>query len=78
MSINEDALNEIQQMESVLAMEIYPSFLEVRSPIIPTIDIRTDAGWVQIENDDKEALQQDYERIVELMPKLFIAVVEDM
>jgi hypothetical protein len=38
----------------------------------PTIDIRTDAGWVQIVNDDKEAFQRDYERIVELMPELFI------
>jgi hypothetical protein len=75
-SVNEDALNEIHQMESVLAMEIYPSFLEVGSPIIPTVDIRTDAGWVQIINDDKEAFQQDYERIVELMPTLFI--VEDI
>lgn len=71
-SVNKEALSEIQQMESVLEMEIYPSFLEVGSPIIPTIDIRTDAGWVQIVNDDKEAFQRDYERIVELMPELFI------
>jgi hypothetical protein len=71
-SVNKEALSEIQQMESVIEMEIYPSFLEVGSPIIPTIDIRTDAGWVQIVNDDKEAFQRDYERIVELMPELFI------
>jgi hypothetical protein len=38
-SVNEDALHEIQLMESVLAMEIYRSFLEVGSPIICTIDI---------------------------------------
>lgn len=76
MSVNEEALSEIKQMESVLEMEIYPSFLEVGSPIIPTIDIRTDAGWVQIINDDKEVFQRDYERIVELMPELFI--VEDI
>lgn len=72
LSVNEDALHEIQEMESVFAMEIYPSFLEVGSPILPTIDIRTDAGWVQIINDDKQVFQRDYERIVELMPTLFV------
>lgn len=72
LSVNEEAIAEIEEMESVFAMEIYPSFLEVGSPIIPTIDIRTDAGWVQIINDDREAFQRDYERIVELMPQLFI------
>ena len=71
LGVNEDAIKEIQEMESVFAMEIYPSFLEVGSPIIPTIDIRTDAGWVQMINDDKDVFQRDYERIVELMPHLF-------
>lgn len=72
LSVNDEALEEIHAMESVFAMEIYPSFLEIGSPIIPTIDIRTDAGWVQIINDDKEAFQRDYARIVKLMPQLFI------
>jgi len=71
LGLNKDALQEIEGMESVYAMEIYPSFCEVGSPIIPTIDIRTDAGWVHIINKDKEAFQRDYERIVELMPQLF-------
>lgn len=70
--LNEEALDEIHQMESVFAMEIYPSFQEIGSPIIPTIDIKTDAGWIQIINDDQEAFQRDYERIVELMPELFV------
>lgn len=72
LGINEEALQEIEAMESVFNMEIYPSFLEIGAPLLPTIDIRTDAGWIQMINEDREAFQRDYERIVELMPQLFI------
>ena len=68
---NVAALQEIQEMSSVLDLEVYPSFLEAGEEISPTIDIRTDAGWVQLINDDEEAFRRDYDRIVELMPTLF-------
>jgi hypothetical protein len=71
--VNEDALNEIQAMESVLHLQVYPHFLEMGNEILATIDIRTDAGWVQLINDDAQAFAKDYNRIVELMPTLFVA-----
>lgn len=64
-------LNEIQNMESVLEIEVYPDFLDVGGTIFPTVDIRSDAGWVQLINDDPSVFQRDYNRIVELMPHLF-------
>ena len=69
--VNGDALQEISDMESVFAMEVYPSFLEIGVHLKKTVDIMTDAGWVQLLNDDKEAFQRDYQRIVDLMPTLF-------
>jgi hypothetical protein len=74
--LNGEALNEIQRLESVLELEVYPSFLEMGNHISPTVDIRSDAGWVQLINDDEEAFQRDYHRILELMPTLFLTEEE--
>ncbi|KAL3917844.1 MAG: hypothetical protein SGILL_004520 [Bacillariaceae sp.] len=70
-AINEAALYEIQGMESVYDLEVYGHFLEAGQPINPTIDIKTDAGWVQLIHPDPEVFERDYRRIVELMPTLF-------
>jgi hypothetical protein len=70
-SINEDALYEIQSMESVHDLEVYHHFLNVGEPIEPTVDIKTDAGWVQLIHPDRDIFEKDYQRIVELMPTLF-------
>lgn len=70
-SLNEAALMEIQQMDSVVDLEIYGQFLEPGSRIEKTRDIRTDCGWVQMINPDEEAFMRDFERILELMPTLF-------
>lgn len=75
-SVNGVALNEIQRLESVLDMEVYSSFLEIGGIISPTVDIRSDAGWVQLVNDDAEVFQDDYQRILDLMPTLFITNVD--
>lgn len=69
--VNEDALREIQGMESVVDLQVYNPFLQLGSEIFPTVDIRSDAGWAQLMNDDEEAFVRDYDRIVELMPTLF-------
>jgi hypothetical protein len=53
--VNERSLMEIQSMESVLDLEVYASFLELGNEIAPTIDINSDAGWVQMLNPDQEA-----------------------
>ena len=71
LSINESALMEIQQMESVLDLEIYGFFLERGNQLKKTVDIRTDCGWVQMVNPDSEAFARDYDRIIELMPTFF-------
>merc|ERR1711865_173205 len=74
-SLNENSLREISSMESVLDMEIYPEYLDVVSSssniIEPTIDIKTDAGWIQLVHPNEQIFQRDYERIMELMPTLF-------
>lgn len=64
-------LDEIFNMESTLELEVYPEFLDIGNEISKTVDIRSDAGWCQIINDNPEALRRDYNRIVELMPHLF-------
>jgi len=70
--LNEKALYEIQRMDSVWDLEVYPGFLEEGiSYIEPTIDIKSDAGWIQLLHPSKEIFERDYERIIELMPSLF-------
>ena len=69
--VNGEALNEIQSLDSVMEMEVYPSFLEMGKEIAPTVDIRSDAGWIQLVNDDAQTFQRDYQRILDLMPTLF-------
>jgi len=39
--------------------------------VTPTVDIRSDAGWIHLINDDPSQLQSDYETIVNLMPTMF-------
>lgn len=68
---NENVLNEMQNLPSVLAMEIYDHF-SVGNIIGKTIDIRSDSGWIHLMNDDEEQFIMDYNRIVELMPTMFI------
>lgn len=36
-----------------------------------TIDIRSDAGWVQLVHDREEVVERDYRRVVELMPTMY-------
>lgn len=71
LSVNENALTEIQEMESVLDLEIYGYFLQTGNYLKKTVDIRTDCGWVQMVNPDSEAFARDYDRIIELMPTIF-------
>lgn len=73
-SVNERALHEISQMESVIDLEIYGQFLQVGNQLEKTIDIRTDCGWVQLVNPsgDRECFERDFQRIVELMPTIFV------
>ncbi|GFH43863.1 hypothetical protein CTEN210_00336 [Chaetoceros tenuissimus] len=69
-NVRDDLLEEIQNMDSVYAMEIYDNFA-VGERIEKTIDIKSDSGWVHLINDDEEQFKKDYDRIVELMPEMF-------
>lgn len=64
-------LDEIHNMESTLELEVYPEYMTLGAEISKTTDIRSDAGWVQILNEDPDAFKRDYDRIVQLMPQLF-------
>lgn len=35
-----DVLNQMEELESVMDMEVYPQFMEIGNPIQKTIDIR--------------------------------------
>jgi gamma-glutamylcyclotransferase (GGCT)/AIG2-like uncharacterized protein YtfP len=69
--IDENVMEELENLPSVLALEIYDHF-SVGNKIGKTIDIRSDSGWVHLMNDDEEQFIADYNRIVELMPLMFI------
>ena len=62
---------ELNDLPSVLDWEVYENFATPGLEIQPTVDIRSDAGWVQMINDDREALLRDFEQIVEWMPTMF-------
>ena len=70
--LNQKALYEIQAMDSVWDLEVYEDFLHPGvSHIEPTVDIKSDAGWIQILHPDREIFDRDYDRIMDLMPTLF-------
>jgi hypothetical protein len=60
----------IEDLPSFATMELYPKFFPP-SHVTPTVDIRSDAGWIHLINDDPSQIQSDYETIVNLMPTMF-------
>lgn len=75
--VNAEALGEVESMKGVVAMEVYPQCSAVGGTIRKTIDIRTDAGWCHLMGDDGDDFKRQYDRIVELMPRLFDVEEED-
>ncbi|KAL3764742.1 hypothetical protein ACHAW5_011293 [Stephanodiscus triporus] len=69
--VNDEALYEIEAMASVVDLEVYSKFLEVGTQICPTVDIKSDAGWIQLIHPEPEIFATDFQRIIELMPTLF-------
>jgi L-amino acid ligase C-terminal domain 2 len=61
-------VQEIKGMESVKLLEIEA---KVGDQVVETINIRTDSGYVLLENVDSEALQRDYNRILDLQETMF-------
>ena len=64
-------LQEMSDLPSVFEYEVYEPFRTPGERIEPTIDIRSDAGWAQLINEDPDELQHDVEQIVEWMPRMF-------
>jgi hypothetical protein len=60
--------DEINAMCSVRLLEIEP---KVGGEVVETVNIRTDSGYVLLENVSSEALQRDYNRILELQETMF-------
>lgn len=70
--VNVNHLEELENLESVLDWHVYEEFQNVGSSVLrPTIDIRSDAGWVQLCHPDRETLRRDYETILNWMPTMF-------
>ncbi|GKZ00895.1 hypothetical protein MPSEU_001041100 [Mayamaea pseudoterrestris] len=63
-------LDELASLPSVASWEVYGNF-QPGEFLKPTIDIRTDAGWVQLVNSDIEQFEHDYKAILDWMPTMF-------
>ena len=59
---------ELNDMESVKYVAIEP---KVGSAVVKTVNIRTDSGYVLLENTDPIAIERDYNRILTLQETLF-------
>ena len=59
---------ELNDMESVKYVAIEP---KVGSAVVKTVNIRTDSGYVLLENTDPIAIERDYNRILMLQETLF-------
>jgi hypothetical protein len=69
---NHPILDDMMQLESVYDAEVYEKYCTEGSYLSsPTIDIRSDAGWVQLIHDDAETIEHDYQQIVDWMPIMF-------
>lgn len=70
-------LQDMVDLPSVLDCEVYEPFCTPGSFIEPTIDIKSDAGWAHLVNDNAEALQDDYDQIVAWMPDMFVTQLDN-
>lgn len=63
---------EIRNMESFAGIDVYFDPERGGSGYVKkTIDIRSDAGWVRLVHDQREVVERDYRRLVELMPTMY-------
>ena len=71
MAIDRIVLEEIENLPSVVGMEMYDSF-SVGNKIEKTDDIWSYSGWVHLIIDDENQFISFYNCIVEFMPSIFI------
>lgn len=65
----------IRSLRSFQAIDVYDKFA-VGQSVTPTIDIRSDAGWVRLCHADAAVVEQDYQFIVSAMPTMFEVAAE--
>ncbi|KAG5189900.1 ATP-grasp domain-containing protein [Tribonema minus] len=65
----------IRALRSFRAMDVYGAF-GVGQRVSPTIDIRSDAGWVHLSHADAHVVEEDYRALVALMPTMFEVEVD--
>lgn len=59
-------------MESFVEIDVYADPARGGTgELKKTIDIRSDAGWVHLVHGNLDVLEQDYRRVVELMPTMY-------
>lgn len=63
-------MEEIESLESYVAMEIYPSH-EVGNVVGRSKDIRTDGGWIHLIHENEDQMMKDYQQICKLMYTMF-------
>lgn len=69
--VDSSVLCEIEQLESVVGVEIFADF-QVGAEAVKTTDFKSDCGWVHQISDHKEVIEKDYAKILKLTKKLFI------
>mmetsp|Transcript_5200 Transcript_5200/g.6792 ORF Transcript_5200/g.6792 Transcript_5200/m.6792 type:complete len:518 (-) Transcript_5200:11-1564(-) len=69
--LNVNHLDQISELPSFFKGEVYEKFQTIGAEIEPTVDIRSDAGWIQLLSEDHYELEEDYKQIVESMPTMF-------
>ena len=60
--------DEIRSLPSFIYMHLEP---EVGGPIVRTVNIRTDSGYVLLQHADAEVVEADYRRVCELQSTIF-------
>mmetsp|Transcript_23534 Transcript_23534/g.48859 ORF Transcript_23534/g.48859 Transcript_23534/m.48859 type:complete len:542 (-) Transcript_23534:29-1654(-) len=64
-------LDDMSDLPSFFKGQVYDNFQAEGESIEPTVDIRSDAGWVQLLNQDLQELERDFRQIVDWMPSMF-------
>jgi hypothetical protein len=73
---DEEGLERIQGLESVCECVIYGGF-EVGEEITPTVDIRSDCGYVLMMHESEAQIERDYAIIQEIQKGLFQVLEEE-
>lgn len=69
------SIHHLDQIRSLPSVKILHLPLEVGDPLVKTVDIRTDCGYVVLIHEDEQVIEQDYQMIVELQKTMFETMI---